>query len=70
MPRTAFREKINALKLNSQKEQELGCLSAPSISMNPVSNNVGSQDKASSLRFVESPLCDLQGPGGYTQHKM
>lgn len=70
MQRTAFREKRNALKLNSQKEQELGWLSAPSISMNPVSNNAGCQDKAFSLRFVESPLRDPQGPGGYTQHKM
>ena len=65
MWRAAFWEKINALKLNFQKEQELGCLSVPSISMNPISNTVESQDKAFSLGFFVPSLCDLQGPGCY-----
>lgn len=43
MWRTAFWEKMNALKLNSQEEQKLGCLSAQSISMNSIYNGIPKQ---------------------------
>lgn len=55
---------MNALNLNSQKGQELGCLSVPSISMNSIHTTVESQSKGVSLGFVDPPLCARQGSGG------
>lgn len=60
---------MNVLKLNSQKGQKLGCLSASFISINPISTTVESRSKGFSLGFVEPPLCDLQDPDCCKRHK-